>query len=62
VTGRVRVCLLDAATGLESPVVFLCGLDGLLEKEEALGVDSDDRSEILRDNTRRIYTASHRKL
>jgi hypothetical protein len=34
----VRVCSLNAATGLESPVVFLCGMDGSLEKEGALGL------------------------
>lgn len=53
--GLVRVSSLNAATGLESPVVFLCGLDTLLEKECALGLEEDDRQEIVRDNTRRIY-------
>jgi superfamily I DNA/RNA helicase len=51
----VRVSSLNAATGLESPIVFLCGVDGLLEKEDALGLASDERSELIRDNTRRIY-------
>ncbi len=53
----VRVCSLNAATGLESPVVFLCGMDGLLEKEGALGLARDEKSELVRDNTRRIYMA-----
>jgi len=56
----VRVSFLNAATGLESPIVFLCGLDGLLEKEDALGLEGDERSELLRDNTRRIYMAMTR--
>jgi superfamily I DNA/RNA helicase len=54
------VCSLNAATGLESPVVFLCGLDGLLEKEGALGMARDEKSELVRDNTRRIYMAMTR--
>ena len=56
-TGRVRVSSLNAATGLESPIVFLCGLDSLFEKEQTLGLEAADREEILRDNTRRIYMA-----
>ena len=58
--GKVRVCSLNAATGLESPVVFLCGSDGLLEKENALGLGDDEKSELIRDNTRRIYMAMTR--
>lgn len=58
--GRVRVCSLNAATGLESPAVFLCGLDGLLEAEGALGMGREERSELQRDNTRRIYMAMTR--
>jgi hypothetical protein len=56
----VRVCSLNAATGLESPVVFLCGVDGLLEKEGTLGLARDEKSELVRDNTRRIYMAMTR--
>ena len=56
-SGRVRVSSLNAATGLESPIVFLCGVDALFEKEQTLGLDSDDREEVLRDNTRRLYMA-----
>jgi superfamily I DNA/RNA helicase len=56
----VRVCPLNAATGLESPVVFLCGMDGLLEKEGALGLAREEKSEFARDNTRRIYMAMTR--
>ncbi len=64
-TSGVRVSSLNAATGLESPVVFLCGVDGLLEKENALSLASDERSELIRDNTRRLYmgmTRASRKL
>jgi superfamily I DNA/RNA helicase len=49
----VRVSSLNAATGLECPVVFFCGLDGLLEKEGPQ--ETDERSELVRDNTRRVY-------
>jgi hypothetical protein len=56
----VRVCSLNAATGLESPVVFVCGADGILEKENALGMAGDEKSELVRDNTRRIYMAMTR--
>jgi superfamily I DNA/RNA helicase len=61
----VRVSSLNAGTGLESPVVFLCGLDLLLEKEDALGLDTEERAELISDNTRRIYmgmTRASRKL
>lgn len=54
-TGKVRVSSLNAATGLESAVVFLCGLDALIEREKDLHLDADQRSELIRDNTRRIY-------
>ncbi|MDB6173482.1 MAG: UvrD/REP helicase [Chthoniobacteraceae bacterium] len=61
----VRVSSINAGTGLESPVVFLCGLDALLEKEAAIGLDTEERAELVRDNTRRIYmsmTRAGRKL
>lgn len=38
-------------------MVFLCGLDSLLKKEGALDLDRDEKSELGRDNTRRIYMA-----
>lgn len=56
-SGNLRVSSLNAATGLESLIVFLCGLDALLEKENALGLHADERDELTRDNTRRIYMA-----
>lgn len=59
---RVRVTSLNAATGLESPIVFLCGLDSLLEAESALGLAEDERAELIRDNTRRIYMAITRAM
>ncbi len=54
-SGMVKVSSLNAATGLECPVVSLCGLDSLLEREEAIGLDGDQKHELIRDNTRRIY-------
>jgi len=62
---EVKVSSLNAATGLECPVVFLCGLDGLLEAEGGLHLSPEERSELVRDNTRRIYmgmTRASRKL
>src|SRR5690625_4424441 len=52
---KVKICSLNAGTGLESPVVFLVGLDSLLEREEDLRLSPGEKEEILRDNTRRIY-------
>jgi len=54
---QVRVCTLNAATGLESPIVFLAGLRELQEKELSLRISDDDRAELIRDNTRKIYMA-----
>lgn len=59
-TGCVKVSALDAATGLECPVVFLCGLDAILESERALGLEPSEREERIRDNTRRIYMGATR--
>ncbi len=53
----VRVSTLNAATGLESQMVFLCGLDSLLEEEHRLGLEESEKDEIIRSNTRKIYMA-----
>ncbi len=57
---KVKVCSLNAGTGLEAPVVFLVGLDTLFEREEDFALSSGEREERIRDNTRRIYMAMTR--
>lgn len=53
----IRVCTLNAATGLESPIVFLVGLRGLSEREQSLRISDEERLDLIRDNTRKIYMA-----
>jgi hypothetical protein len=54
---QIRVCTLNAATGLESPIVFLVGLKSLYEQEQSVRISDDERIELIRDNTRKIYMA-----
>jgi hypothetical protein len=54
---RVRVCTVDAATGLEAPIVFILGAAALLGAEEDLQLNAEQRQELTRDNTRRLYMA-----
>jgi superfamily I DNA/RNA helicase len=56
----VRVTTLNAGAGLESPIVFLVGLRELFEEEQSLRLSDDEREEIIRDNTRKIYMAATR--
>ncbi|MCL5998067.1 MAG: UvrD-helicase domain-containing protein [Chloroflexi bacterium] len=53
----IRVCTLNAVTGLESPIVFLAGTAGLLEKEQNIRISDDERQELIRDNSRKLYMA-----
>jgi len=53
----VRVCTLNATTGLESPIVFLVGLKMLYEQEQTLRVSDEERVDLIRDNTRKVYMA-----
>lgn len=55
--GRVRVCGINAATGLEAPVVFVIGAAEMLEAEGAYSLKPEARAELVRDNTRRLYMA-----
>ncbi len=57
VTRAVRVCSIDAATGLEAPIVFLIGGAEILEAESDLQISPEQRAELRRDNTRRLYMA-----
>ena len=53
----VRVCSINAATGLEAPIVFLLGPARLLSEESSLRLHPEDRPDLLRDNTRKLYMA-----
>lgn len=54
---RVKVCGINAATGLESPIVFVIGAADLLASEANFHLKDAARAELIRDNTRRLYMA-----
>ncbi len=54
---HIRVCSLNAATGLESPIVFLLGIHDLYEMEQSIRLSEEERAELVRDNTRKLYMA-----
>lgn len=56
----VRVTTLNAGTGLESPIVFLVGLNQLFEEEQSLRLSDDEREQLIRKNTRKVYMAATR--
>ncbi len=58
--GQMRVCALDAATGLESPIVFVMGTHKLIEAEASVRLSAEEQAERRRDNTRRLYMAMTR--
>jgi len=53
----IRVCTLNAVTGLESPIVFLVGAHQLFEQEQSVRLSDEERSDLIRDNTRKLYMA-----
>ncbi len=55
--GAVRVCSLNAATGLESPVVFVSGTAQLFGREGALLSDPEERETAAQETTRKLYMA-----
>jgi hypothetical protein len=57
---QIRVCSLNAATGLESPIVFLLGVRDLYEREQSIRLSDEERLELMRDNTRKLYMACTR--
>jgi len=61
-TRKVRVCSINATTGLEAPLVFILGLDRIFEKEDSLQHDPEDRPELILRNTRKIYMALTRAM
>ncbi|KAA3663911.1 MAG: ATP-dependent helicase, partial [Chloroflexi bacterium] len=54
---KIRVCPLNAATGLESPIVFLMGVHSLYEREQSIRLSEEERYELIRDNTRKLHMA-----
>jgi superfamily I DNA/RNA helicase len=54
---HLRVCTLNAATGLESPIVFVLGAHTMLEAEGSVWLSDEERAELVRDNTRKLYMA-----
>jgi superfamily I DNA/RNA helicase len=57
---QIRVCSLNAATGLESPIVFLMGVRALYEREQSIRLSDEERLALIRDNTRKLYMACTR--
>lgn len=53
----VRVTTLNAGAGLESPIVFLAGLRQLFEEEQSLRLSDDEREDLIRNNTKKLYMA-----
>lgn len=55
-----KVLSINAVTGLEAPVVFLVGVNSLLENEGNPLLTIEEQKELIRDNTRRLYVAMTR--
>ena len=51
----IRVCGLDAATGLEAPIVYVLGASHLLEAEGNPTLTEEERQELRDHNGRRLY-------
>jgi len=56
-SGAVRVCTLNSATGLESPVVIVMGTHALFGKEGSLLADAELRETLAQETTRKLYMA-----
>ncbi|MCS6939234.1 MAG: UvrD-helicase domain-containing protein, partial [Roseiflexus sp.] len=56
---HLRVCTMNAATGLESPIVFVMvmGVHRLYEAEQDPLLSDEERAELIRSNTRQLYMA-----
>ncbi len=52
-----QVCTLNAGTGLEASIVFLLGIDNLLEKEQSPTLHEDEKQELQQTHTQQIYMA-----
>ena len=51
----LRLCELEAATGLESPIVFITGLQALFDQEKRDGIGDRERQALMVENTRKLY-------
>lgn len=51
----IKLCTLNAATGLESPIVFITGLHHLFNQENNLKLEAGDLQTLHLENTRKIY-------
>ncbi|MCK5919015.1 MAG: UvrD-helicase domain-containing protein [Cocleimonas sp.] len=51
----LRVCELNSATGIESPIVFITGLQALFNKEHRKGIGDRERHALALENTRKLY-------
>jgi superfamily I DNA/RNA helicase len=58
--GCIRVTTLNAGTGLESPIVFLVGLNRLFEREQSLRLSDEEVDRLMLENTRKVYMAATR--
>ena len=56
----VRVTTINAGAGLESQIVFLVGLREMFEEEQSLRLSDEERENLIRDNTRKLYMATTR--
>ncbi len=58
-TARQSVALatLNSTTGIERPIVFLAGIDELFEQEGDPRLELNERENMIRDHTRKIYMA-----
>jgi len=54
---QIRICSLNAATGLESPMVFLMGIHDLYEMKQRIRLSDEERKEVVCDNTCKLYMA-----
>lgn len=53
----IRVTTINAGTGLESPIVFLAGTNEMFEMEQSLRLSEEERADLVRENTRKLYMA-----
>jgi superfamily I DNA/RNA helicase len=51
----LRICELEAATGIESPIVFITGLQALFDKENSKEIGDCKLHALLVENTRKLY-------
>jgi superfamily I DNA/RNA helicase len=54
---HIRICTLNAATGLESPIVFVMGTHHMYQAEQSVRLSAEERASLIRDNTRKLYMA-----